>query len=451
MKKILLSLVAANALVFGATNDELAQEIENLKLEIKQMKSEQTSTNEAILDELSQKNYKDTNKYDSFSSMGGAASKVYYAEDGLSIGGYGEYKYTKYIDFKNYSDDTANATRNKGEFNIVRFVPYFGYKFNEYVIMNTEIEFEDGGARSDNTKNYKYAIVEFSYLDFLLDQSFNIRVGHILTPMGLTNLNHEPTAYLTSSRPAVETLIIPSTWHTNGILAHGTMDDFEYYAGVVTSVDAGGFTEGTFIQQGRLGARQFSDDFSFVARLSYDVIEGLNVGGSFMYGNSSIAEESKPGTSTGHSGDAEVTITMAEIHASYKNNGFDIKALATFGALGGDYAQLSGNTTADTNGDYDRISNRVNGQYLTVGYDIFTLMQGYGRLYVVGEVERLDMDASGKTQYVDNNRFFEYTGGVTYYPDPRVALKADYKTRNYATHAKLADENSFALSLGFIF
>lgn len=451
MKKVLLSLVVANALVLGATNEELAQEIENLKLEITQMKSDQSSTNEAILDELSQKNYKDVNKYESYSSMGGAASKVYYANDGLSIGGYGEYKYTKYSDFKNYSDDTANDTRNKGEFNIARFVPYIGYKFNDYVIMNTEIEFEDGGARSDDTKNYKYAIVEFSYLDFLLDQSFNVRVGHILTPMGLTNLNHEPTSFLTTDRPAVETLIIPSTWHTNGVLTHGTIDNLEYYAGIVTSPDAGGFSEGSFIQQGRLGARQFTDDLSFVARLSYDVGEGLNVGGSFMYGNSTIAEESKPRTSTGHSGDAEVSVTIAEIHASYKNNGFDIQALATFGSLGGDYADLPGNTVADTNGDYGRIANSVNGQYVTVGYDIFTLIKGYGQLYAVGEVEHLDMDASSKTQYVDNNRFMEYTGGIAYYPDQRVVVKADYKMRDYASGAKLVDENSFALSLGFIF
>ncbi|WP_304545892.1 hypothetical protein [Sulfurimonas microaerophilic] len=441
MKKILLSLGVCNALVYGATNEELAKELELLKKEIKQIKSEQSSTNESILNELSALNYKDVQEYESFSAMGGAASKVYFSQDGLSIGGYGEYKYTKYNDFKNYSSDTANETRNKGEFNIVRFVPYIGYKFNDYIIMNTEIEFEDGGARSDNTKNYKYAIVEFSYLDFLLDPSFNIRVGHILTPMGLTNLNHEPTSFLTADRPAVETLIIPSTWHTNGVLAHGTIDNFEYYAGVVTSPDAGSFTEGTFIQQGRLGARQFTDDFSFVTRLSYDHSSGVNIGGSFLYGTSGIAEESKPGTTTGHTGDADVTITMAEIHASYKKNGFDIQTLASYGALGGDYDQLP-NTG---------ISNRVNGQYITLGYDIFNLFKLPGEFYLVGEIERLDMDASSKTQYVDNNRFFEYTGGIAYYPDPRVVIKSNYKMRDYGADAKLADENSFALSLGFIF
>ncbi|QOP42178.1 hypothetical protein [Sulfurimonas marina] len=441
MKKILLSLGVCNALVYGATNEELAKELELLKQEIKQIKSEQSATNESILNELSALNYKDVQEYESFSAMGGAASKVYFSQDGLSIGGYGEYKYTKYNDFKNYSSDTANETRNKGEFNIVRFVPYIGYKFNDYIIMNTEIEFEDGGARSDNTKNYKYAIVEFSYLDFLLDPSFNIRVGHILTPMGLTNLNHEPTSFLTADRPVVETLIIPSTWHTNGVLAHGTIDNFEYYAGVVTSPDAGSFTEGTFIQQGRLGARQFTDDFSFVTRLSYDLSSGVNIGGSFLYGTSGIAEETKPGTTTGHTGDADVTITMAEIHASYKKNGFDIQALASYGALGGDYEQLP-NTG---------ISNRVNGQYITLGYDIFNLFKLPGEFYLVGEIERLDMDASSKTQYVDNNRFFEYTGGFAYYPDPRVVLKTNYKVRDYGVDAKLADENSFALSLGFIF
>ena len=75
-----------------------------------------------------------------------------------------------------------------------------GFKFNDWIIMNTEIEFEDGGSRSDGTKNYKYAIVEFSYLDLLFDKAYALRIGHILVPMGLTNLNHEPVAYLTSER-----------------------------------------------------------------------------------------------------------------------------------------------------------------------------------------------------------------------------------------------------------
>ncbi|QFR50003.1 hypothetical protein FJR48_09815 [Sulfurimonas lithotrophica] len=435
MKKIIVSVVACSSLVLGASNEELSYEIELLKQEMKQMKQEQSQTNDSILEEVVNMSGSSASKYESFSSLGEGASKVYHTNNSVSIGGYGEYKFKKYDDYKNSTSSTYNDNKNKGEFNIVRFVPYIGFKFNDWIVMNTEIEFEDGGARSDGTKNYKYAIVEFSYLDFLISESFAIRVGHILTPFGLVNLNHEPTSYLTSDRPAVETYIIPSTWHTNGILSHGKIDEFEYYAGFITSPDSDAFgdAEGRFIQQGRLGAKQYTDSYSFVARGTYNFGDGLNMGASFMYGQSE-----------GSDSKVDVTMTMAEVHATYKNHGFDIQALATFGKLGGDVSNLP--TATDVN-----IADSVNGQYLTVGYDILSMLEMSHKGYLVAEIERLDMDANSQTTYVDNNRFFEYTVGFAYFPDSKIALKADYKLRDYGSNAKFSDENSFTLSAGFIF
>lgn len=379
--------------------------------------------------------------YESFTDLGLAASKVYTSDSALSIGGYGEYKYKKYNNFKNYTSDTANETRSKSETNVVRFVPYIGYKFNDWIIMNTEIEFEDGGARSDGTKNYKYAIVEFSYLDFLLDEKYNFRVGHVLVPFGNINLNHEPTAFLTAERPLVETFIIPSTWHTNGALAFGNIEGFDYYAGVITSPDAGNFTEGRFIQQGRQGARQFTDDISGVARVSYKEIAGMEMGGSLYYGQTSTLAETKPGVSSS-SLDLEVSMFMAEAHANYEGNGWNVQALATMGSLGDDYELLSENGT---------IAGSVNGQYLTVGYDILHTMNTSQQLFAVGEVERLDLDADDETANPDNYKFNEYTLGLSYFPDPKVVIKAEYNMKDYASGATLADEEAFIASLGFIF
>lgn len=447
MNKRILSLMAVGTVAMATTNEALYQELQGLKKEISEMKKSQAQTNNSILEEVANISYGETQKYESFSSMGEAASKVYHSDGAVSIGGYGEYKFKKYSGFKNYDASeypNANATRNKAEYNIVRFVPYIGFKFNDWIVMNTEIEFEDGGAKSDDTDNYKYAIVEFSYLDFLIEKEFALRVGHILVPFGLVNLNHEPVSFLTSERPAVETFIIPSTWHTNGLLAHGQIEDFEYYAGLITSPDAGGFTEGRYIQQGRLGARQFSDDLSFVTRGSYNLTSALNVGASFMYGNSTVAAESAPGEDNGYLSNAEISMMMAEVHFTYKNHGFDIQALATYGALGGDVTQLSL--------DIDKeISKNVNGEYLTVGYDILNSFSTQQKVYIVGEIERLDMDASGDTRTPDNNRFMDYTVGLAYYPDPKVVIKADYGVRDYGSSATLADENAFTMSAGFIF
>ena len=155
-KRVLVSSLYAT-LTFGTTNEALQQQLDQLQTEVQEMRREQSKTNEALLDEITNKgSTSEEDEYQSFSSMGAAASKVYHSKDFLSIGGYGEYEYKKYVGYKNYDSDTANETRNKSEFNIVRFVPYIGFKFNDWIVMNTEIEFEDGGARSDDKKNYKY-------------------------------------------------------------------------------------------------------------------------------------------------------------------------------------------------------------------------------------------------------------------------------------------------------
>ena len=447
-KNITLSIIAASTLLFGASNAELEAELKALKSEFKSFQKEQTATNEALVEEVAsggsdnESGYSD-NPYQSVSGLGQAASKVYHSNNSVSIGGYGEYRFKKYSGFKNFSSDSANKNKNKAQTNVTRFVPYFGYKFNDWILMNTEIEFEDGGARSDGTKSYKYAIVEFSYLDFLFDEKYNLRVGHVLVPFGNINLNHEPTSFLTSDRPIVENFIIPSTWHTNGALMFGEVRDFNYYAGLVTSPDASKFNYGKgtgkdefysnrYIQQGRLGAKQTTDDVSFVVSLNRDLQPGLNVGTSLFYGNSSD-DVTK----------SDVSISMAELHASYKNNGFDIQALAVMGKLGGDYKNLN-----DSN---NVIAGSVNGQYLTLGYDVLNSQKTSQKLYAVAEVERLNMDVDGETIFVDNNRFNEYTMGLAYFPDPKVVVKAEYNIRDYSSASTLADEKAIAASIGFIF
>jgi len=473
VKKITLSLIASTTLMMGASNAELEAMLLEMKKEFGAYKASQDKKYDTLKSQVSSKKKTkkrtksakdttaestvDTNEvivletpesvgnsdtFESFSDLGLAASKVYNSESALSIGGYAEMKARKYRGFKNFASSINNTTRNKLETNVVRFVPYIGYKFNDWIIMNTEIEFEDGGARSDNTKNYKYAIVEFAYVDFMFDEKYNLRVGHVLTPFGNINLNHEPVAFLTSDRPMVETFVIPSTWHTNGVLLYGSYKDFDYYAGVITSPDVGKLIEGRFIQQGRLGARQFTDDFSAIARLNYTAILGVELGGSVLYGASSVLAQDKPGGSINNL-DADVSLFMAEFHASYKDNGWNVQALAAMGKMGDDYANL--NTATNT------IAGSVNGQYLTVGYDVLNSVNTEQKLYAVAEVERLDMDADSETANPDNHKFNEYSLGLAYFPDPKVVIKAEYKMRDYAEGALFADEESFVASLGYIF
>src|SRR4030095_15211849 len=74
----------------------------------------------------------------SFSGVGPAASKVYGSDRGVSIGGYGE---ANVQDFA-ATDDSGSRTGEERTADLLRAVLYFGYKFNDKIILNTEIEFE---------------------------------------------------------------------------------------------------------------------------------------------------------------------------------------------------------------------------------------------------------------------------------------------------------------------
>ena len=71
----------------------------------------------------------------SVNGLGPAASKVYKRDSGLSIGGYGEFLY----------EDVAGAT---DRLDALRAVLYFGYKFDDHWVFNSEIEIEQNDGLS---------------------------------------------------------------------------------------------------------------------------------------------------------------------------------------------------------------------------------------------------------------------------------------------------------------
>ncbi|MCV6607690.1 MAG: hypothetical protein OIF32_05715 [Campylobacterales bacterium] len=444
-RKILLSL-ALSSFLFASE----AKDIKALKQQIKELQETQSLLLDEIQDVRNKVELPDW-EYKSVSGLGVAASKVYNSKNKLSIGGYGE-MYWKH----NQDTDPKNTTE------VLRFIPYIGYKFNDWIVMNTEIEFEHGGA-NDHDDYQGYTIIEFSYVDFLLNPKYNIRVGHVLVPMGNINLNHEPPQYLTTERPTVETKIIPSTWHTNGILSYGNFTKhLSYYAGIVTAPDASKYEIGTFIGKGRMGIMQPTDNYGYTGRLDYTGVDGLNAGFSFFSGNT--------GDKTTTNVDAKVT--MWDIHAIYKLHGLDIKFAHTVGTLG-DNTNLGlddstkateldekGNTAeADTyrkaNGSR---AGKVSGTYLTAGYNIMPMVGGKGKLYPFYEIEMLDMDVNKdlKTGFVSyeeahpNSKYTQQTYGLAYYPTYTVVLRMDH-TVHSNDRGSGKDQEWTYLSIGYLF
>ncbi|MBW2415940.1 MAG: hypothetical protein JRG76_15685, partial [Deltaproteobacteria bacterium] len=161
--------------------------------------------------------------------LGPAASRVYSAGRGLSVGGYAEAVYRNRFNDSRDGTDTADFTR---------MVMYLGYKYNDWIVFNTEIEFEHASTGEDGSVS-----VEFATLDFLLDDAFNVRAGLVLIPMGFLNEMHEPPFYYGTQRPSPERAIIPSTWRENGVGIFGTFAEaLEYRVYVVNGMDASGYS-----------------------------------------------------------------------------------------------------------------------------------------------------------------------------------------------------------------
>ncbi|TXL13068.1 hypothetical protein BMR05_13170, partial [Methylococcaceae bacterium HT4] len=70
-----------------------------------------------------------------------------------------------------------------------RLVLYFGYKFNDSIILNSEIEFEHSSTPKSGSVS-----VEMMALVFLIDPLFNVRAGLMLAPMSFVNLIHARSA-----------------------------------------------------------------------------------------------------------------------------------------------------------------------------------------------------------------------------------------------------------------
>jgi hypothetical protein len=355
--------------------------------------------------------------------MGAAASKVYYSDNPLSIGGYGEMYYAN----PKGSDDYAN---------VYRFITYFGYKFSDNVILNAEIEYEHGANAEDGGE----VVIEFMYLDFLWKEEVNFRLGHLLVPMGMINLRHEPTLFNTVQRPEVEQILLPSTWHENGALLYGRFSDLgiEYTAGVVNALNlnsdekSGISSQNKWIRNGRQGASKKAPfDPAFVARVDYTGTTGLVVGGSVYYGGGSNLKDDPLNEVSG------LTTTMFEAHASYEIGPFNASGLYTQTTLEG-AEKLSPEAVEKASGYYVNAAYNLGG---LVGIDytlpVFAQYENYNP--VQSRVDGLN-EEKYKTE--------KTTIGLNFFPVDQAVIKVDYALRDEGTKER---EEIFSLGLGFIF
>ncbi|MGH9749120.1 MAG: hypothetical protein ACRD5D_06195 [Candidatus Polarisedimenticolia bacterium] len=359
--------------------------------------------------------------------FGPAASKVYKVRQGVSVGGYGEMLYQNFAGDKD--DDTPSNAVSEADF--LRAVLYFGYKFNDRILFNSEIEFEHAIAGEAKTGE---VALEFAYLDFKLAKGLGARGGLLLLPMGFLNELHEPPIFLSAKRPEVERVIIPTTWRENGVGLYGDAGPIAWRAYAVTSPRASGFSESQGIRGGRQGgAKARAADIGVAARVDWSPAPGFLLGASGFTGK----------TGQRVTGFPEGRLSLWDAHVEWKWRGFQVRGLYARGILG-DAAAISALLSSD-------IAERLTGWYAEAGYNVLAaLKRTEQELNLFCRYEELDTQdrlPAGSTADPANDMTVR-TCGVQYRPIPHIAVKVD--ATNFSNGAGTAiDQVNFAL--GYLF
>jgi len=395
----------------------LQKELELLKDEIRLLKLE------VAMPEIEMKSH---------FGLGPAASKVYYTPRGLSIAGYGELTYENYI---------SNSKVDRGD--VLRFVPYIGYKFADNLLVNTELEIEHAGIGNVG-KRIPEVYVEFLYIDFLLDTKFNIKTGLFLLPISKMNELHEPPVYFGTLRPDVERLIIPTVWREMGVMFYGELvSNLSYKAGLMNGMRTDLISD--WISAGRQrGATINFDKFAGILRIDYST-KNLSSGFTYYKGNGS----DQAGADL--KGNEFATFDLIVLEAQYQSEKFSVKGLYSKGNAKGNDFYTAKNRSRSVYGWYLETSYNLINLFSNNWHLSFTPFLRYERYNLNAKVFKNDPDPQ-KDRSV-------FTIGLDFKPHPLVVIKTDYQIRNTQSSKPAGkgtgfDEwkiNQFNVGLGFIF
>lgn len=282
--------------------------------------------------------------------------------------------------------------------------------------------------------------LEQAYVDFLLHRAFNVRAGMLLAPVGIINERHEPPVFHGVERPFVDTVIIPTTWFDAGAGVHGELPrGFRYRAYVMAPLDALEFSAAEGLRGGlQKGAEANVRNAAWTGRLEYLGVRGLTAGASAWSGDSSFAVPR-----------LDVGVRVLEADARYRLGRLELRGEFAHVAIG-DAGALNDAITRQT-GVSPNVARAMRGFYGEAGYRVWNA--GPARDVVAfARYENFDTQFRMPEGFVPLEAFDRdaWTFGVTYYPDPDIAVKVDYSVIR-SRSAVVAVPNAFNAGLGWWF
>ncbi|MGN0069283.1 MAG: hypothetical protein ACI350_06085 [Prevotella sp.] len=373
----------------------------------------------------------------------------------LHVGGYGEVAYTRGFFSDNvYRYSQASKYRNDpshGKFDIPHAVVYLGYDFGRGWSWGTEMEFEHGGTGGAYEKEFEEAGEweqetekggEVELEQFWIQKSFsralNLRFGHIVVPVGLTNAHHEPQQFFTVYRPEGEATIFPCTWHQTGVSIWGHIGrQWRYEAQFLAGLNALNFSRDNWIQGGAGTAFEFepANKYGVALRVDNYSIKGLRIGLSGYYGHS--IDNSLGRDANGIASNLKGAVVIGAVDFTLNRWNWVVRGSFDYGHLGDAFEiySLGGRQSNTSPFNRDYVGKAAVATGIEAGYNVFSQvpkLKDREKLFVFGRYEyynpyiRDKVRNAPKYAYTEKRRM---AFGVNYSPVKQVTLKGEYSYR----------------------
>lgn len=388
----------------------------------------------------------------------------------LTLGGYGEAVYTRnfYSDqWQRYSyAENYKDAKSHGRFDLPHVVFFVGYDFGKGWTFGSEIEFEHGGTESaieieaEEMGEYESEVerggevaLEQFWIQKSFSRAFNVRLGHIIVPVGLTNQYHMPTEFFTVYRPEGENTIFPCTWHETGISVWGRTKHWRYEAQFLPGLDADRFGSQGFIGSASGSPYEFkiANAYAGAFRVDNYSVKGLRLGLSGYFGysfNNSLTNNVKYKDYNG-----EVLIGSVDFH--YNNYNLIVRGHFDWGHINDSEEITRFNKSLQSGSPSPRTpvaSDAVAGG-IEAGYNIFAhigkLKKDNQKFYVFGRYEYYDSMAQVESGVIDYAWCGKHrmAAGVNYFPLKEIVIKAEFSKRFYKSQYN--DEPSVSLGVAY--
>ena len=395
----------------------------------------------------------------------------------LQIGGYGEVAMQRMF----YSEDVARYAfpqdftdaRSHGRFDIPRFVLYLAYDFGRGWSFSTELEYEHGGGgaaieiENEETGEYETEVEkggEVAVEQFWIEKSWspeaNLRIGHIVVPVGITNRSHMPTEYFTVLRPEGEATILPCTWHETGVSFWGRTARWHYEVQFLAGLDAERFDNSGWIADGSVSPYEFkiANSYALAARVDNSSIRGLRLGASGYYGFNTAANSLKrdkryTDAATGEVYDCPLVLGSAD--ATYEGHNVLARCNIVYGHLYGSDLISAANKKLMAGSPSKRTNVAAEGLtwFVEAGYDLLSLFRAHrnpeNKLYLYGHFNYYDTmyRMRGNLPAKGWSERSVVSVGLNYIPMAGLVLKGEYAVRRL--NAPYNDEPTLSFGIAW--